>query len=80
MSVDRTILADERRAALALIAAHRAALDLDPVDLDDFTDVRCSIEDAITSLRIYAASAEVDLEEALLWSGGTARDLFAGNL
>jgi hypothetical protein len=79
MSVDRTILADERRAAIAAIAAHRDALGLDPVEDDDFTDVRCSIEDLISSLRIYAASVEVNFDEALHWSGETTRAAFAGD-
>jgi hypothetical protein len=80
MPADRTILANERRAALAAIAAHRVALGLDLVDFDDFTDVRHSIEDVITSLRVYATSTEVDFEEALHFSGGSARELFAGRI
>jgi hypothetical protein len=52
MPIDHTILADERRAALAAIAAHRTALGTDPADPDDFTDVRCGIEDIIISLRV----------------------------
>lgn len=76
MSIDRETLKSERSAALAEIAAHRSALGYAPVDLNDFDEIRFSIEDVLTSLRIYSPSAEVDFAKARRSSARTTRALF----
>ncbi len=80
MSIDRETLNSERRAAFAAIAAHRSALGYDPVDINDFDEIRFSIEDVLTSLRIYSASAEVDFVTARRCSAKTMRALFRGEI
>jgi hypothetical protein len=80
MSIDRKTLESERRAALAAIAAHRHALNMDSLDPDDFDDIMYGITDLITALRIYAASAEVDFDEAMRSSENTTRDIFKGEI
>jgi hypothetical protein len=80
MALNDKLIAQERRAAIAMIKAHRASLGSGRLDREDFDELKHALTDALLTLRVFAASVELDFEDSLEKSKGSYRNLVEGKV